>query len=163
MIDKYLFYLDNNFMNKIREVDINEYLPVLIELINEGKDVPLLISGSSMAPFLCHQRDTIIISKPDKPLKKGDMVFYIRPTGQYVMHRIQKVDKDGSLYMIGDNQIEIEGPLPPSCVFGIIHKIIRKGKVMDSSNFWWFFFEKIWINIIPLRRPIAKFVAFIKK
>lgn len=148
---------------KIREVDIYEYMPILRELIDEGKDVPLLVTGSSMAPFLCDKRDTIIISKPDRTLKKGDMVFYTRPTGQYVMHRIQKVDKDGNLYMIGDNQTEIEGPLPPSCVFGIIHKIIRKGKVMDSSNFWWFFFEKIWINVIPLRKPIAKIVSMTKR
>lgn len=162
MVDKYPFYLDNIFMENVREVDIYEYMPVLIELINEGKDVNFLITGSSMAPFLCHKRDSIIISKPIKPFKKGDMVFYTRPTGQYVMHRIQKVDKDGNLYMIGDNQTEIEGPLPPSCVFGIIHKIIRKGKVMDSSNFWWFFFEKIWINMIPLRRTIIKLVSIIK-
>ena len=149
-------------MNNLKEVNIYEYMPVLIELINEGKDVNFLITGSSMAPLLCHQRDTIIISKPDKPLKKGDMVFYTRPTGQYVMHRIQKVDKDGNLYLIGDNQTQIEGPLPQNCVFGIIKKIIRKGKLMDSSNFWWFFFEKIWINIIPLRRSIIKIVSLFK-
>ena len=162
MVDKYPFYLDNNCMKNIREVDIHEYMPVLIELINEGKDVNFLITGSSMAPFLCHKRDSIIISKPNQPFKKGDMVFYIRPTGQYVMHRIQKVDKEGNLYMIGDNQFQIEGPLPSSYVFGIIKKIIRKGKVMDSSNFWWFFFEKIWINIIPFRHTIIKIVSIIK-
>ena len=163
MVDKYPFYLDNNFMKNVREVDIYEYMPILRELIKDGKDVPLLITGSSMAPFLCHKRDSIIISKPDKPFKKGDMVFYTRSTGQYVMHRIQRIDKDGNLYIVGDNQAAIEGPLPPTCVFGIIKKIIRKGKVMDKSSFWWFFFEKIWINIIPLRRPIGKFIAFIKK
>lgn len=149
-------------MNNVREVNIYEYMPVLIDLINEGKDVNFLITGSSMAPFLCHKRDSIIISKPTNPFKKGDMVFYTRSTGQYVMHRIQRIDSDGNLYMIGDNQTEIEGPLPSSCVFGIIHKIIRKGKVMDSSHFWWLFFEKIWINIIPLRRIIIKLVSIIK-
>ena len=60
---------------KIREVDINEYLPVLIDIINTGNDVSLLISGSSMSPFLIHHRDTIIISKPDRSFKKGDMFF----------------------------------------------------------------------------------------
>ena len=48
-----------------RIVDIHEYLPVLIDIINTGKDVNLIVTGSSMAPFLCHQRDTIIISKPN--------------------------------------------------------------------------------------------------
>ena len=82
---------------RIREVDIHEYLPVLIDIINTGKDVNLLISGSSMTPFLCHQRDTIIISKPDGHFFKGQMVFYIRDTGQYVMHRIHHINHSGSL------------------------------------------------------------------
>ena len=56
---------------KIREVDINEYLPILQDIIKTGKDVTLLVSGSSMSPFLIHHRDTIIISKPMQPLKRG--------------------------------------------------------------------------------------------
>ena len=161
-IYKYPFYLHNKFMNNLREVNIYEYMPILIELINEGKDVNFLITGSSMAPFLCHKRDTIIISKPIKPLKKGDMVFYIRESGQYVMHRIHHIDKNGMLYMVGDAQTEIEGPLYQNQVFGIIHKVIRKGKKMDHTNFWWHFFEKVWINIVPLRPYIIKIVSFFK-
>lgn len=150
-------------MNNIREVNIHEYIPVLIDIINQGKEVNFLITGSSMAPFLCHKRDSIIISKPNRPLKKGDMVFYTRENGQYVMHRIHHIDSNGNLYMIGDNQTEIEGPLPKECVFGIIHKIIRKGKVMDPSHFWWIFFEKVWINIIPLRRIFIKLYSIMTK
>lgn len=29
-------------------VDINEYMPVLIDLINQGKDVRFTVTGSSM-------------------------------------------------------------------------------------------------------------------
>lgn len=146
----------------IREVDIHEYLPVLIEIINEGKDVNLLISGSSMTPFLCHRRDTIIISKPIDKFKRGDMVFYQRINGQYVMHRIHHVDKAGMLYIIGDGQVDIEGPVDPNCVFGIIHKVIRKGKLLTKGDFWWWFFEKIWIRIIPFRRIVLKIYSLLR-
>ena len=144
---------------KIREVDINEYLPILQDIIKTGKDVSLLVSGSSMSPFLIHHRDTIIISKPMQPLKRGDMVFYQRLTGQYVMHRIHHIDKNGNLYIIGDAQTEIEGPVSPNQVFGIIHKVIRKGKKLQKGNLWWWFFEKIWIRIVPLRPYIIKLVS----
>ena len=137
---------------KIREVDINEYLPVLIDIINTGNDVSLLISGSSMSPFLIHHRDTIIISKPDRSFKKGDMVFFKRINGQYVMHRIHHLDKSGNLFLVGDGQKVIEGPIKPEQVFGIIYKVIRKGKVVTKGDFWWFFFEKIWIRMVPFRR-----------
>lgn len=152
--------MDKN--TKIREVDINEYLPVLIDIINEGKDVNLLISGSSMAPFLCHKRDTIIISKPDDHFYKGQMVFFTRDSGQYVMHRIHHIDKKGNLFIVGDNQTDIEGPVRKDQVFGVIHKVIRKGKLLKKGDFWWDFFEKVWIRIIPLRRYCVKLYDLLK-
>lgn len=144
-------------MNNYRFIDLNEYMPVLIDLINEGKEVPLMASGSSMTPFIVHQRDTIFISKPDQPLKKGDMVFYKRDNGQYVMHRIHHINQSNELFIIGDAQTEIEGPIQQEQVFGIIHKIKRKGKIIQKDSFWWFFFEKIWIRLVPIRRYIIMF------
>lgn len=147
----------------IKTIDIYEYLPVLIDIINEGKDVNLLISGSSMTPFLCHQRDTIIISKPDAPFHKGDMVFYTRNTGQYVMHRIHHINHKGQLFIVGDAQTFIEGPIEPEQVFGIIHKVIRKNKLMQRGDFWWDFFEKVWIRIVPIRPIVVKLYGLICK
>lgn len=141
---------------KIRMVDNDVYLPVLKELVQEGNSVPLLVSGSSMAPFLVHLRDTIIISKPEDTLKKGDMVFYNRASGQYVMHRIHHIDRQGNLYIVGDAQTEIEGPIHPNQVFGVIKKVIRKGKILQKGDLWWFFFEKVWIHCIPIRNLVIK-------
>ena len=150
-------------MENIREVNIHEYLPVLIDIVKTGKDVNLLISGSSMSPFLCHKRDTIIISQPTDPFKRGDMVFYQRDNGAYVMHRIHHIDKQGYLYIVGDAQTEIEGPIRQNQVFGIVHKAIRKGKLISKGDFWWDFFEKIWIRMVPLRPLIRKLYEFFKK
>lgn len=61
------------------------------------------------------------------------------------MHRIHHIDKSGNLFLVGDGQKVIEGPIKPEQVFGIIYKVIRNGKVITKGNFWWFFFEKIWI------------------
>lgn len=147
----------------IREIDNDIYIPVLIDIIKTGKDVNLLISGSSMSPFLCHHRDTIIISKPTEPFKRGDMVFYIRDSGQYVMHRIHHIDKDNMLYIVGDAQTEIEGPVRPNQVFGVIHKVIRKGQLLRKGDFWWDFFEKIWIRIVPLRPYITRLYSCLRR
>lgn len=146
---------------KTREVDINEYLPVLIDIVNEDKEVSLLISGNSMSPFLCHKRDYIIMSKPKAPFKRGQMVFYIRDNGQYVMHRIHHIDKNGNLFIVGDAQIYIEGPIRQNQVFAVINKAVRKGKNIEKGDFWWNFFEKIWIRIVPLRPYIVKLYSLI--
>ena len=95
-----------------RIVDIHTYLPVLIDIIKSGKDVSVTVTGSSMAPFLAHLRDSIIVSPPPRQFHRGDMVFFQRQDGSYVMHRIHHL-KEGKLYLVGDNQTEIEGPIDP--------------------------------------------------
>lgn len=138
-----------------RVVDTNEYVSVLRELAEEGRVVSMLIAGSSMSPFLCHNRDYIYFTRPDRELRRGDMVFYQRDTGQYVMHRIYKKKTDG-YYMVGDAQTQIEGPLRRDQIFALIIKVKRKGKIIRPGNFWWEFFEHVWIRIIPLRKVIEK-------
>lgn len=138
-----------------RVVDTNEYVAVLRELAEEGRVVSMLIAGSSMSPFLCHNRDYIYFTKPDRELRRGDMVFYQRDTGQYVMHRIYKRKKEG-YYMVGDAQTQIEGPLRRDQIFARIIKVKRKGRIIEPGNFWWEFFEHVWIRIIPLRKVIEK-------
>ena len=139
----------------MRYVDTNEYVSVLRKLVEEGREVSLLVSGSSMSPFLVHQRDYIYFKKPDRELRKGDMVFYQRRSGQFVMHRIWKVKND-QYYMVGDAQQEIEGPLDRDQIFALITKVQRKGKWIEPGDFWWEFFEKVWISIVPVRRVLVK-------
>lgn len=134
----------------MKVVDTKEYLSVLKELTEEGRVVRLLISGSSMSPFLIHQRDSICFKKPDRPLKKGDMVFYQRLSGQFVMHRIWKVKPDG-YYILGDAQTEIEGPVQREQIFAVVTEVYRKGKWIRPGNFWWEFFEHVWIHMRPVR------------
>ena len=143
-----------------RVVDTNEYVSVLRELAEEGRVVSMLIAGSSMSPFLCHNRDYIYFTKPDRELRRGDMVFYQRDTGQYVMHRIYKRKKDG-YYMVGDAQTQIEGPLRKNQIFARIIKVKRKGRIIEPGNFWWEFFEHVWIRIIPLRKVIEKLYSLL--
>ena len=39
----------------MRQIANNVYIPVLKDLVEEGKEVSMMISGSSMNPFLIHQ------------------------------------------------------------------------------------------------------------
>lgn len=142
-------------------VDTRAYVSVLRELTEEGHEVSMVISGSSMAPFLIHQRDTIFFRKPDRDLKAGDMVFYQRPTGQYVMHRIWRIKPDG-YYLIGDGQTKIEGPVKREQIFGLITEVIRKGQRLRPGDFWWEFFAGVWRHLIPFRWGIMKCYARIR-
>ena len=101
---------------KERVVDTREYVSILRGIAEEGKVVSLRIAGSSMSPFLCHERDWIYFTRPDRALRRGDMVFYQRDTGQYVMHRIYQI-RGKEYYMLGDAQTCVEGPLRREQIF----------------------------------------------
>lgn len=113
----------------------------------------LLTPNGKPQPIYYMNGNLVLIS--DGPLKKGDMVFYQRVDGQYVMHRIYKV-KDKEFYMVGDAQTEIEGPLCDKQIFARITKIRRKGKLIQPRDFWWWFFAKVWIRLVPIRPLIIK-------
>ena len=140
----------------MRKIANDVYIPVLKELVEEGKEVSMMISGSSMNPFLIHQRDYILMRKPERELKVGDMVFFQRNDGAYVMHRIHHINKKEKLFIIGDAQTEMEGPIDKEQVFAIIIKVKRKGKWISPGDFWCEFFEHIWLHLIPFRRILMK-------
>lgn len=145
-----------------RVVDTNEYVSVLREIAESGKVVSLRIFGGSMTPFLAHGRDYIYFTKPDRELRRGDMVFYQRQNGQYVMHRIYKKKADG-YYIVGDAQAEIEGPIAESQIFARIVKVKQKDRLLQPGDFWWEFFEHVWIRIVPLRMPIVRLYTAVVK
>lgn len=143
-------------------LDTRKYVSILKDLVEEGHEVSMTIVGSSMAPFLRHESDKIFFAAPDGPLKKGDMVFYQRANGRFVMHRIAKVQAD-SYYMVGDAQTEIEGPLNREQIFAKITKVERKGKMLTEGDFSWSFFQGPWLWVRPLRPLILKVYGWIRR
>ena len=122
--------------------------------------LPLVISGNSMSPFLVHGRDTVYLSRLDRPAKRGDVLLYKRDSGAYILHRVYKADKD-SYTMVGDAQTQLEQDIRPDQIIAIMTSVLRKGKLQKKGSFWWEFFEKLWIRIIPLRPIITKIYIYI--
>ena len=128
------------------------YKRKIIQMEKEGKEVPLLISGNSMAPFLVHGRDTVFLSKIMGRPKKCDMVLYRRKSGEYILHRVYKAEGD-CFSFVGDAQSFIENDIAETQLLAVVKAVRRKGNILTSGSFWWEFFEKMWINMIPLRAP----------
>lgn len=139
----------------MKNVDTKEYLSVIEELIGQNETVTIPVSGFSMNPFLADKRDSVMIKKPDRDLKRGDIALYKRQNGQYILHRVWKVKKEGC-YFVGDAQTAIEGPIQRGQIIGRVVRIRLKGKWIDESNMLWRFFEKVWIRILPVRPVISK-------
>lgn len=147
----------------MKYVDAREYISMLRELINEGKEVSLIVTGSSMSPFLIHERDIVYLRKLDHELKKGDIVFYERDNGQFVLHRILKVNENDTYDIIGDNQNIAEEGVRRDQIFAYVFKVKRKGKILEPGSFWWDFFAGPWMNMIPARHTVSRFYGNVTK
>lgn len=74
----------------------------LIEAIQSIGFVVRPVVGMSMMPLLNQHTDTVRLVAVNRPLVKYDIPLYVRPSGEYVLHRIVKVCKN--YYVIrGDN------------------------------------------------------------
>lgn len=143
-------------------LDTREYIGVLRQLVEEGREVSCCVSGGSMAPFLADGRDYVLLTKAEDPLRRGDVVFFERSDGRFILHRILKCTPQG-YYMVGDGQSCVEGPVAREQVFAKLKAAKRKGVWIGPGNFWWEFFARVWICLVPFRKNIQKAYLFFRR
>ena len=144
------------------EVDTREYVAVLKEMAEQGHEVSMTVAGTSMEPFLLHGRDKIYFRKPDGTIQKGDMVFYQRETGAYVMHRVMKVKKQ-QYYMAGDHQTFLEGPIEKEQIFAKVVSVERNGTWLTEKDRIWKFYAVWWRRLYWVRKVGNKLKRIIGK
>lgn len=135
-------------------------------LLKSGSSVELTPQGNSMHPLFESGRDRVII-EPGVVARPGDVVLYRRPgEGILVLHRVYKrLRNEGGFayYMIGDNQLEVEGPLEEACILGVMTSFIRKGKNYTVKNLWYRMFFGLWRVMTPIRGGVIKFSKIFRK
>lgn len=147
--------------HKVKVMAPEQLIPPLLELLEDTSSVPLLISGNSMSPFLIHGRDSVFLSKITMPPQRGDMILYRRDDGRYILHRVYEA---GTSYtMVGDAQTFLEKGIRPDQLLAIVTAVSRKGKMLKKGSFWWDFFEKTWIRMVPVRPAIRSAYSLLKK
>ncbi len=111
--------------------------------------------GNSMRPLICQGRDlVIVVAKPKHPLHKGDVPLYLRPNGQYVLHRIVKTPKivpgkEVCYCCCGDNRTVLENDVLDSYVVGVLQAVVRKGKRVETTDIGY----RIYWHYIIISRP----------
>lgn len=138
-------------MNK-KKISLDEIYPIIKEKLENGGTVQLPITGTSMLPLLVWGRDSVEIKKSDN-INKGDIVFYRRDDGHFVLHRI--VGKNEKGYIIcGDNQWNKEYGIEKRHIIAVVKSITRKNKTFPISKLSYKFYSKIWVGILPFRKYI---------
>lgn len=122
------------------------------ELLKDGGRLPLLVTGHSMEPFLKEGRDTVWLTAPSKPLRRGDIVFFSRPTGEWVLHRVVRLTPNGCV-VNGDAQRWTE-TVATEQITAVVEAVERGGRTISCGGVRRVFFATVWQWLRPCRRYI---------
>ena len=132
---------------------LKDIYPLIAETLGGGGEVYITVRGSSMSPFLHDGRDqAVFASVADRRIRRGDIVFYQRRGGQFVMHRVYSVDAEGTLTMLGDAQVALEPDIEPEQIIALSKAFIRKGKRIECNSFIYKSYSYLWYLAYPLRK-----------
>ncbi|MEG2044813.1 MAG: S24/S26 family peptidase [Clostridia bacterium] len=137
-------------------VNLEDMYPFMNEMLSAGKEIEITITGDSMFPTLHNRRDMVVLAKTED-FKRGDIVLYRRKTGQFVLHRIVRIS-DEDLFLVGDNQKDIESGITKADVIATVKEITRNKKHFSVTNKRYRLYSYIWLLIIPFRRYITHFM-----
>lgn len=156
-------------------IPMEELSPLLLECLEQGQEVVLTITGNSMAPFLRHRRDQVVLVKTDcTALQPGDVPLYRRRSGQYVLHRVverddgharcvlgkqeplpsQQTGGDVCYTMLGDAQTSPEPGIGSGQILAKAVSFHRKGKVWACHSTAYQKRVRRWHRWLPCRRPL---------
>lgn len=146
----------NNLLETDKVVDIMK------NIIATGGECKLVVTGNSMFPTLKHKRDSVILVSPNKRcIKKGEIVFIQRETGEYILHRVYKTYEDYFI-MNGDNQEWCEN-VKFNSVIAVAKKIVRKNKEISCDNLIYKFYVYIWMMLKNHRKQIYRLYSYIRR
>jgi len=138
---------------------------VIREELASGGSTVINIRGQSMLPMMKEGVCNVRIVPPVLPLKKYQIPFYKREDGQFVLHRVIRVKKDGYVCR-GDHQMQKEFPVTEDMIIGVADARIVKGKEkplrsVPAMAWGCFLAETAWIRGMA-RLCLRKLVRLLK-
>ncbi len=154
-------------------ISMEELSPLLLSCLEQGQEVVITVTGNSMAPFLRHRRDQVVLVKAaGDRLQPGDVPLYRRRSGQYVLHRVVARDDghtrqelggrealpatgDSLRYtMLGDAQTLPEHGIAPDQILAMAVAFRRKGRTWYCDSTAYRRYVHRWHRLLPIRRPL---------
>lgn len=137
-------------MPEHKEFSLSEYDETIRLVLDSGGEFTIFPKGTSMLPLIVQGRDSVTLVKREGDLRKGDIAFYLRDNGQYVLHRVIKA-KNGQYIMCGDNQLSPETGIENRHIIGIVRLINRSGKTLTDHTFSYRLYRFVWRSFFVRR------------
>ena len=106
--------MKHNEQKTMQDMPLEELWPLIEEVFSAGGRFRLFPRGNSMLPLIRPNIDSVLIERPTE-ISRYDILLYRRQNGQFVLHRLMKIEKD-TFTMCGDHQYYLEKGLPRDAV-----------------------------------------------
>ena len=146
---------------KIHTIDALRDAEALAEILSTGAVFPLVVTGSSMMPFLKEGRDTVRLRQTDQ-LHRGKIIFFRRKNGEFVLHRIRRIYPDGRLLVNGDAQKWCESVCRDQVLAEVI-SISRDGREILPDSMRSRILRALWYPTRIFRPLIWRTYAFLRR
>lgn len=138
-------------MHQIKRMKTKEMLPIINELLQDGKRVRITVTGMSMYPFLCEHRDLVELSRANSShIKRGDIILFQRRSGEYVLHRVI-LKKGRNCYIAGDAQYWLERIDLRKQMLARVNAVWRNHKKYECGSLTWRLLSQAWMLLLPIR------------
>ena len=127
--------------------------------------------GVSMLPLLRQGKDVMLIDrKSPGPCRRLDAVLFRRPlpsgSVQYVMHRILRINSDGTYWIVGDNCVTGD-TVKEEQILGILTGVVRNGRTILVTDWKYRIYVNTWCRFFRIRIAILRagrlFGRFLRK
>lgn len=124
--------------------------------VADGGSFPLVVTGTSMQPFLEDGRDVVWLGECKKQdISKGVILLFEREDGSLILHRVRQVLPDGRIEMNGD-ALSWSEQISFGNVIATVTHIEKNGKRISCSSPFYKSVISLWQAALPFRYYILK-------
>ena len=134
------------------QVDNKIFFAEVENLLAEGESVTVRVRGCSMMPHLRDGKHSVVVRRcKAEDIKLGAVMFF-EYRGQWIMHRLRKIDGD-RLIFAGDGNYKLEEIVGRDALRGVVTDIISpSGKKLSCESFLWRFKSGAWLMLPAIVR-----------
>lgn len=132
-----------------KEFSMADMYPLIRDVIDSGGEFRLYPRGVSMMPLLRQGKDSVALVRPEH-IRRRDICLYRRDNGQFVLHRLMRMEKDGTLTFLGDNQTVPERGVAKEAIIARVAACYRGEKrrsvTSPTLRIYTFFHCQMWLR-----------------
>lgn len=133
-----------------------QQLSELVQLqLDSGGQATIVVSGNSMHPMLRHRRDSVTMEKITDFAKAGDVLFYQRCPGKFVLHRVVRVNAPGQYICSGDNQCDHEQVRHDQVIARVV-SFTNRGRQISCTDLGYRVYTWCFVKFMFLRGPYIR-------